>query len=217
MEHRRARNGGGATRDGGGAIEEGIAVLRKLQVFFVLGALAVSIPAAADEPSGAPANPATPATPTQTVDPANPANPVDPASPATPTNPATPANTPWYKEWDTFLTGYFRAPLALGISTRPNPDNPSGPHNVQISYGPNRTVDANYYAFTYTRLQEQDWTELFIHEKHKHAEAVIGMGVADVQRPVGDRRGGGRRARSGRSRQGNPPRPARKPPGSAMQ
>jgi hypothetical protein len=175
MEHRRARNGGGATRDGGGAIEEGIAVLRKLQVFFVLGALAVSIPAAADEPSGAPANPATPATPTQTVDPANPANPVDPASPATPTNPATPANTPWYKEWDTFLTGYFRAPLALGISTRPNPDNPSGPHNVQISYGPNRTVDANYYAFTYTRLQEQDWTELFIHEKHKHAEAVIGM------------------------------------------
>src|ERR1700686_4237432 len=105
MEHRRARSGSGAARDGSGAIEEGIAVLRKLQVFFVLGALAVSIPAAADEPPGAP------------VDSANPANPANPASPTTPTSPA---DIAWYKEWDTFITGYFRAPLAMGISQRPN-------------------------------------------------------------------------------------------------
>lgn len=76
--------------------------------------------------------------------------------------------------WDTFITGYFRAPMAIGLSPRPGPDNPNGPSSLQMSYGPNRTVDANYYSFAYTRLQEQDWAEMFIHAKKKHAEAVIG-------------------------------------------
>jgi hypothetical protein len=76
--------------------------------------------------------------------------------------------------WHTFVTGYFRAPMALGISSRPNPDNPTGPSSMQVSYGPNRTLDSTYYSFAYTRLQEQDWSELFIHEKKKHVEAVVG-------------------------------------------
>jgi hypothetical protein len=35
-------------------------------------------------------------------------------------------------------------------------------------------MDWSYYSFAYTRLQEQDWAELFIHEKKKHVDAVIG-------------------------------------------
>ena len=46
--------------------------------------------------------------------------------------------------WDFGVRGYFRAPVALGISNRVNPDNPNGPAQQQISYGPKRTVDANY-------------------------------------------------------------------------
>ena len=49
-----------------------------------------------------------------------------------------------------------------------------GPAQTQLSYGPNRTVDSNYYSFAYTRLQEQDWAEVFIHAKKKHVEAVVG-------------------------------------------
>ena len=55
----------------------------------------------------------------------------------------------------------------MGLSSRPGPDNPTGPSSTQVSYGPNRTVDWNYYSFAYTRLQEQDWAELFVHEKQE--------------------------------------------------
>jgi hypothetical protein len=77
--------------------------------------------------------------------------------------------------WDTFVRGYFRAPMAIGLSPRKGPDDPNGPARLQLTYGPNRTVDANYYSFAYTRLQEQDWAELFIHAKKKHVEAVVGL------------------------------------------
>jgi hypothetical protein len=89
--------------------------------------------------------------------------------------------------WKTEVHGYFRAPMALGISSRPNPDQinqldpsdktktlPDGPPHLQLAYGPNRIMDWNYYSFAYTGLQEQDWAEFFIHEKKKHVEAVIG-------------------------------------------
>jgi hypothetical protein len=76
--------------------------------------------------------------------------------------------------WRTEVSGYFRAPMALGISSRPGPDNPTGPSSTQVSYGPNRTVDANYYSFAYTRLQEQDWAEVFVHAKKKHVDAAVG-------------------------------------------
>lgn len=77
-------------------------------------------------------------------------------------------------DWDVFMSGYFRAPMALGISSRTGPDDKMGQPDLQVSYGPNRTVDANYYSFAYTRLQEQDWAEVFVHAKRKHAEAVVG-------------------------------------------
>ena len=64
--------------------------------------------------------------------------------------------------------------MALGISSRPGPDNITGPSSTQVSYGPNRTVDANYYSFAYTRLQEQDWAEVFIHARKKHVDAAVG-------------------------------------------
>jgi hypothetical protein len=76
--------------------------------------------------------------------------------------------------WETSASGYFRAPMALGISKRPGPDNIRGTPETQISYGPNRTIDSNYYSFGYTRLQEQDWVELFLHAKKKHVQATVG-------------------------------------------
>lgn len=76
--------------------------------------------------------------------------------------------------WDIGFSGYFRAPMALGISNRPGPDNLTGKPETQISYGPNRTVDSNYYSFAYTRLQERDWMELYVHARRPHVLATIG-------------------------------------------
>jgi hypothetical protein len=152
-----------------------------LQAFFVLGTCVVSIPAAAQEAAekGASKDDASTGTPAEEgVKPAADAtHAAEPAPPAvlapTETKPAEPSG--WLQDWHTSVSGYFRAPMAMGISSRPGPDNLNGPSATQVSYGPNRTVDANYWAFTYTRLQEQDWAELFVHEKHKHVEAVLGM------------------------------------------
>jgi hypothetical protein len=89
--------------------------------------------------------------------------------------------------WRMEVHGYFRAPMALGISSRPNPDEmgrvdpndptkklPDGPSHTQISYGPSRVMDWSYYSFAYTRLQEQDWAELTFHAKRKHVDAAVG-------------------------------------------
>jgi hypothetical protein len=76
--------------------------------------------------------------------------------------------------WQTYVSGYFRAPLAIGISPRRSPDDRSGPARMQLSYGPNRTMDANYFSFAYTRLQEQDWAEFFFHAQRKHVHAAVG-------------------------------------------
>jgi hypothetical protein len=139
-----------------------------------------SIPAAAEAPPDTPTSKgvqvaqAGPGTPTPTEEGAAPApvgsapEPTEPP-PTSPPREASPAAEP--DGWHTFISGYFRAPIALGISSRPAPD---GPTSTQVSYGPNRTLDASYYSFAYTRLQEQDWAEVFIHEKHKHVEAVVG-------------------------------------------
>lgn len=81
------------------------------------------------------------------------------------------------EDWHMEVHGYFRAPMALGISSRPNPDDPNfpnGPTRGQISYAPNRTIDGSYYSFAYTRLQEQDWAELTFHLKKKHVDAAVG-------------------------------------------
>jgi hypothetical protein len=72
------------------------------------------------------------------------------------------------------VSGYFRAPMTLGVSPRTDPGDQGGETRTQVSYGPNRTIDANYYSFAYTRLQEQDWAEMFFRAKKKHVEAVVG-------------------------------------------
>ncbi|HEX2672069.1 MAG TPA: hypothetical protein VHM25_14405, partial [Polyangiaceae bacterium] len=79
-----------------------------------------------------------------------------------------------FDDWHIEVHGYFRAPMALGFSSRPNPDTPDGPAKGQISYAPNRTIDGSYYSFAYTRLQETDWAELTFHAKKKHVDAAVG-------------------------------------------
>jgi hypothetical protein len=144
-------------------------MLRILRAFLVLGMSVVSIPAvAADEE----------ATDTPTSDDPQPAANVPAtaestapvvAPPATKAKPEEPLE-PWHID----IHGYFRAPMALGISSRPNPDTPNGPSNLQLSYAPNRTMDWSYYSFAYTRLQEQDWAAVTFHAKKKHVDAAIG-------------------------------------------
>jgi hypothetical protein len=139
-------------------------MLRRLQVSLLIGASVASIPAAAaeDEDSAAPEE-APPATQDRLVVPS--------AAPA-PEAPVAPGAAE--QAWRTEVHGYFRAPVSLGISTRQSPDDPTGPSKTQIVYGPNRVFDWNYYSFAYTRLQEQDWAELFIHAKKKHVDAALG-------------------------------------------
>ena len=189
-------------------------MLRRLQVLLALGACAVVVPAAAQEPTNdptpeeatgggsaapeetaadAPAPEAAEAPAPEAPTPQEPAE--EPTSveresaesntkPATPEAPAAEAPTGALgsgepieepEGWQTFITGYFRAPMAIGISERQSPDDPDGPATTQYSYGPNRTVDANYYSFAYTRLQEQDWAEIYIGAKKEHVEAAVGL------------------------------------------
>ena len=60
----------------------------------------------------------------------------------------------------------------VGMSERPNPDG-SGGERFQIAYAPNRVVDANYNSFSYTRLQEGDWGELYVTAKRPHVAATL--------------------------------------------
>lgn len=103
----------------------------------------------------------------------------EPAAPVVPApEAATDAPVPGKSDkndWEPFITGYFRAPMAIGISSRQSPDDPDGPAHRQYAYAPNRTVDANYYSFAYTRLQEQDWAEIYIGARKKHVEAAIAV------------------------------------------
>lgn len=178
-------------------------MVRTFRALAVLAIAASAAPAAAQEPAPEGTESATAAEPAVAAEEPSPpveapAAPVDerpperpevaesgiaPAAPAT-VPPIEPAAAP--EGFRTFVTGYFRAPMALGISSRPGPDEmardarpgsaarPDGPSRLQVSYGPTRTVDANYYSFAYTRLQEQDWAEVFFHAKKKHVEAVVG-------------------------------------------
>ena len=161
-------------------------MLRTFRAFFFLGVSVVSIPAAAqeatDKPPPSTEPPPAPA-PTGTLQEEGP-NPVHTSLPGevppAPPPPTAEAKAPGLLEgWQTELHGYFRAPMALGISSRPSPQldangNMTGPSSTQVSYGPNRTVDASYYSFAYTRLQEQDWVEVYVHAKRKHVDAAVG-------------------------------------------
>jgi hypothetical protein len=148
----------------------------RFQASLVLLACFLAVPALAQKPTDDPADeapsdeqsPALPTAPPPQPPTAQPPQP--PATTATDVKEPAPVPGPWHID----VNGYFRAPMALGISSRPGPDNPTGPSSTQVSYGPNRTVDANYYSFAYTRLQEQDWAEVFVHARKKHVDAAVG-------------------------------------------
>lgn len=75
--------------------------------------------------------------------------------------------------WQTSLSGYFRAPLILGISRRQTPGAMPDQRALQVVYAPNRLVDASYSSFGYTRLQEQDWAEVYVTAKKDHVSATV--------------------------------------------
>jgi hypothetical protein len=150
-------------------------MLRRLQISLALGLSLLSVSAAAQEASPPPAEESPLPAPEPPAEEPPRAQP-PPTSSLTPP-PFLPVEVKPAAEpsgWHTDVTGYFRAPIIMGISSRPGPDNATGPSSTQISYGPNRIVDWNYYSFAYTRLQEQDWAELFIHERKQHVDAVVG-------------------------------------------
>lgn len=184
-------------------------MLRKVQPFFMLWVLVVAMPAAAQEPTDEstgdqqPAEGGTaPAAAEAPTDPSAAEAPADEPAAAVPTPEAessvqlsaqgsvAPAASPPTAEekpveesegWQTEVHGYFRAPVAMGLSSRPDPETydattnvSTAPKHLQVSYGPTRTVDSDYYSFGYTRLQEQDWAEVFIHAKKKHVHAAVG-------------------------------------------
>jgi hypothetical protein len=123
-------------------------------------------------PSEAPPSEAPPSAPPPSAPPPSAAPPGAPPPPTANAEEKPAAQMP--QGWRTWVNGYFRAPMSLGISSRPGPDNPTGPADTQVSYGPNRTVDSSYYSFAYTRLQEQDWAEIFVHAGTKHVDAAVG-------------------------------------------
>lgn len=106
----------------------------------------------------------------------NTAAPRDAASPqpaATASVEAPPPSPP--SGWEISFSGYFRAPLMIGLSVRPDPGEISnaGPEHTQLVFLPNRLLDANYNRFSYTRLAEGDWGEVYVSAKRPHVAATI--------------------------------------------
>jgi hypothetical protein len=156
---------------------------RRLEVSLLVGVCLVSLSAAAqeageDQPATDKAANEKPATepPSDELPPKESPRAQPPPSSTTPAALVPPQEKPAAEPtgWHTEVHGYFRAPVSLGISHRQSPDDPTGPDKLQIAYGPNRVFDWNYYSFAYTRLQEQDWAELFVHEKKAHVDAAVG-------------------------------------------
>ena len=165
-------------------------MLRRLRAFLVLSVVSIPAVTVAEEATDNPTTDTTVSTPdtqsAQLVDAAASVPPAE-ASPAPVASPPTTEAKPEgrFGGWQYEVNGYFRAPMALGISSRPDPDQmgqlnpdgsqkPDGPSHTQISYGPNRVIDWSYYSFAYTRLQEQDWAELTVHARKKHVDAALG-------------------------------------------
>jgi hypothetical protein len=182
-------------------------MLRTLRAFLVLSMVLTSVAATAEEvaeeATGTPSDPTADETTAAAAAHTAAATPVPAAAIVAPALAPVEAKPGLLDGWRTEAHGYFRAPMSLGISWRPNPDEmgrldpndpegkrqlPDGPSQMQVSYGPNRIMDWSYYSFAYTRLQEQDWAELFIHQKKKHVDAAIGwmgywLSAAGYRRP----------------------------------
>jgi hypothetical protein len=168
-------------------------MLRSTRPLVLVAVLAAAIPAAGQEatPEATPPPPPADTTPPAAAEPASEGDtPTEPgeggdkaeqsaqtgSAPAAPEPESAPEEKPVKRAtgFDISISGYFRAPFAMGLSPRRDPGDDEGPTRLQVSYTPTRTLDTNYYSFAYTRIQELDWAEIFFHAKKKHVEAVVG-------------------------------------------
>jgi hypothetical protein len=70
----------------------------------------------------------------------------------------------WPGGWQPGFSGYFRAPLGIAIA------------GTQLSFAPDHAVDGNFNSFAFTRVQETDWAEVYIHARKKHVDGAVGWG-----------------------------------------
>ena len=89
------------------------------------------------------------------------------------------------------LHGYFRAPLRLSIDRRSAPMNGEAAYNIRTPW----LVDDDYFrsGFAYTRLQEQDWTELYLSVGNRYLVgevALMGSLYSDWAQPLIDHQWG---------------------------
>ena len=69
--------------------------------------------------------------------------------------------------------GYFRAPLRMSIDRRASPMAGQSAYNIRTPW----LVDDDYFnsGFAYTRLQEQDWSELYLSVGNQHMTGVVAL------------------------------------------
>jgi hypothetical protein len=87
--------------------------------------------------------------------------------------------------------GYFRAPLRLSIDRRSSTMPGESAYNIRTPW----LVDDDYFrsGFAYTRLQEQDWTELYLSVGNRYLTgevALMGSLYSDWAQPLIDRQWG---------------------------
>jgi hypothetical protein len=87
--------------------------------------------------------------------------------------------------------GFFRAPLRLSIDHRSAPMAGQAAYDIRTPW----LVDDDYFrsGFAYTRLQEQDWTELYISVGNRYLTgeiALMGSLYSDWAQPLIDRQWG---------------------------
>lgn len=125
-----------------------------------------------EPPSAAPEPPSTEPEPPHADVAAKKSENTESKQPEEPEQPAAPSSE---QGWDVSLSGYFRAPIMLGLSNRPDPSGASTAKHWQVTHAPNRLLDANYNAFSYTRLQEGDWAEVYVTAKRPHIAATVAL------------------------------------------
>jgi hypothetical protein len=89
------------------------------------------------------------------------------------------------------LHGYFRAPLRLSIDHRASTMPGESAYNIRTPW----LVDDDYFhsGFAYTRLQEQDWTELYLSVGNRYLTgevALMGSLYSDWAQPLIDHQWG---------------------------
>jgi len=129
--------------------------------------------------------------PVSTAPAEEPSSPVPKAAAEEPSSPVpkAAAEEPSWNGWRPDFSGYFRAPLGIAIANHLDPGNaPNKPSGTQLSFAPDHAVDGNFNSFAFTRVQETDWAEVYIHARKKHVDGAVGWGgywfqSAGYQRP----------------------------------